>query len=795
MAGLLSACSGSRSEPAGPEALRALFFEGKLAAAEELGRKGLAAAGPAEKDGWRVDLAEVLIYRGNRQGALDLMGGVTGEAPAAVRLRARLLSLFARRESDAGAARAGLEAALGEAKRLELADLMAEAETYLSRLDLESGAAGAALTRLSRAAESATGTLRGRFLRGTALVNTGRVLVGMSRWDEASSAFEAANAIAGADGFALLASAALSNLSTCYAATGQLERAIGVRRHVMESQREGQDAYLMNSYGQLGVLHFRAGQFSESVAAYAEAAARAEKLGDAASAALWLGSLATAHLRQGRADSAAQAAARALEMARRSGRKQEVDAAEVKQAEVLLAEGKAEEATQALRRLAASAPAQDDTRWMSLEVLGSALEALRRPAEAARQYEAALDVLHRQEKQLSRADSRVGYSERMAGLYRNYVNLLTGQGKDQGALRIVESNRARVLEEGVHSLDLARVQALLGRTVALSFWLAPGESSVWLVTRDTMRRFRLPAAPVIVEQVRAYRQFLESSPLDPLTAGPGQALFQTLLGPVLDQLPVNPRVIVVPDGALHDLNFETLVNPAGGAHYWLRDATVSIAPSLAALTASLASPGPGPALLVGDTPAVGSAYPRLEHAARELRLLPGHLTGRAIASLTGTAATVRAYAGARPGEQSILHFAAHAVANREVPLDSGIVLAPGDGTYLLRAREIMTQPLRADLVTLSACRGAGAKAFAGEGLVGLTWAFQKAGARTVIAGLWDVGDASTADLMAALYDGIARGETPAQALRTAKLGMISRGGPHAKPYYWAPFQVFTRSVH
>jgi CHAT domain-containing protein len=94
-------------------------------------------------------------------------------------------------------------------------------------------------------------------------------------------------------------------------------------------------------------------------------------------------------------------------------------------------------------------------------------------------------------------------------------------------------------------------------------------------------------------------------------------------------------------------------------------------------------------------------------------------------------------------------------------------------------------------VTISACRGAGERAYSGEGLVGFAWAFLRAGARRVIAGLWDVDDRSTAELMDTLYGRLAEGDGAPRALRQAKLELISRGGTTAKPYYWAPFQVFT----
>ena len=61
----------------------------------------------------------------------------------------------------------------------------------------------------------------------------------------------------------------------------------------------------------------------------------------------------------------------------------------------------------------------------------------------------------------------------------------------------------------------------------------------------------------------------------------------------------------------------------------------------------------------------------------------------------------------------------------------------------------------------------------------------------MIAGLWDVDDRSTAELMDNLYAGLAAGAAPSRALREAKRSMIAQGGNYAKPYYWGPFQLFT----
>ena len=158
---------------------------------------------------------------------------------------------------------------------------------------------------------------------------------------------------------------------------------------------------------------------------------------------------------------------------------------------------------------------------------------------------------------------------------------------------------------------------------------------------------------------------------------------------------------------------------------------------------------------------------------------------------SGPRATPAAYRGADPGRFTFIHFAAHAQANQVVPLDSAIVLSARDQDYKLYAREIVSLPLRAELVTLSACRSAGSRAFEGEGLVGLAWAFLNSGAANVIGALWNVEDASTADLMEHLYRELAAGADPAVALRRAKLKLLRSGTAYRKPYYWGPFVTFT----
>jgi CHAT domain-containing protein len=97
------------------------------------------------------------------------------------------------------------------------------------------------------------------------------------------------------------------------------------------------------------------------------------------------------------------------------------------------------------------------------------------------------------------------------------------------------------------------------------------------------------------------------------------------------------------------------------------------------------------------------------------------------------------------------------------------------------------------LVTISACYGSGLRTYAGEGLVGLAWAFLRAGSHNVIGALWQADDAATPQLMDRLYGELSMGATPDAALRTAKLSLIHSSSVYRKPLYWAVFQLYTGS--
>lgn len=134
---------------------------------------------------------------------------------------------------------------------------------------------------------------------------------------------------------------------------------------------------------------------------------------------------------------------------------------------------------------------------------------------------------------------------------------------------------------------------------------------------------------------------------------------------------------------------------------------------------------------------------------------------------------------------SVAHFAVHGVADVEQPLLSHLRVAAGGGDDgYLHISEIARMRTRADLVVLTACETANARLYGGDGALSVARSFLAAGARAVIATHWSVGP-NALDFSDELYAALARGLTPAQAVRAAKLAMRDGGG--ADPAQWAPF--------
>jgi CHAT domain-containing protein len=446
-------------------------------------------------------------------------------------------------------------------------------------------------------------------------------------------------------------------------------------------------------------------------------------------------------------------------------------------------------------------------RWGAEAGLARVREMSGKTREADALYRAAIDMVEQARQSIEHDELRLSFLSSGIGVYGQYLDFLLRQRRSEEALKLAELSRARTLEEGLSSEigpkarsltameNPKKLAARLGSTL-LVYWLGEKRSYVWVVKADRAEVVSLPPAGQIEPLVKAYRKAqVDGRDVLRSPVGEGQKLYELLVGGARKLIPPGSRVVVLPDGALYTLNFETLIVPEPKPHFWIEDVTISTANSLTLLASGAAKPHPPGKglLLVGDTIEASVEFPSLPQAREEITLVQKHFEQVKRRLLTKAEATPAGYLRSHPEQYAYIHFVTHGTASRTRPLESAVILSPEQDAYKLYARDILTRRLEAQLVTISACNGSGTRAYSGEGLVGLSWAFLRTGAHNVIGALWEVSDTATPKLMDRLYSGIAMGQDPATALRNAKLGFVHSGNVYAKPFYWAPFQLYSGS--
>jgi CHAT domain-containing protein len=418
-------------------------------------------------------------------------------------------------------------------------------------------------------------------------------------------------------------------------------------------------------------------------------------------------------------------------------------------------------------------------------------------AAADTQFRRSINIARDAREDISGAELRLSFFNAVEELYDSYVDFLMARGRTVDALAITESSRAQTLEESLTNLGEVRDVRDIARksnATILCYWFGRSRSYLWIITVQKITSVVLPPKQTIEAEIDRYQKDLLGQRGTLAGSGArGKALWRMLVEPAALSIPAGSRVIIVPHGRLNAFNMETLVVPAPTQHYWIDDAIVTTASSLGLLMRKESKQNASQRLLlVGDAPPPNKDFAPLPHARAELSKVAQHFGGRYV-MLSGANATPAAYRSASPENFGLIHFVAHGVAARLKPLDSAVVLASDGEAFKLYARDIAKQPLTAKLVTISSCHGAGTRTYAGEGLIGLGWAFLSAGAENVVAALWEVNDRATPGLMDDFYAGLAKGTDPPTALRNAKLALKAKGGTYSSPRYWAPFLLYGSS--
>lgn len=579
--------------------------------------------------------------------------------------------------------------------------------------------------------------------------------------------------------------------------------------------------------GNRGYTYYLLGDTQEALAGFNAALQAARELGNAATEISWLANIASVYLAEERLDQALQYARESLVVAERFGEKRRLALALSNLAQVEIELGRYADARQHIDRALALQPYVTSARERHFMLLNRAridgatgspdaaftiLDTLARPenddpvlrwnaeavmahvyrqqgklADAERMYAAALDTADdARDENRSDIPYLFAFEANLIRFYDEWIGLLLENQRTEDALLVAERSRARTLRSRADDpLPPPKSLARLHDATILCYWITPRRSLAWVVTGDDISVVGLPQKSVLSKETAEYRNEVVRG-YSTADSPRGARLFKMLVAPI----PVKARkgrVVIIADGPLTGITFESLIVPEPSPRYWIEDVTVSYAPSLHFL-ATAASPRSlrgARALLVGDVPDQGSAFPRLAQAGAEIDMVARHF--RNSLPLKGNDATLSRYRSSRPQDFSVIHFATHSTASVHSPLESSVILAQGSR---LTGHEITQQPLHANLVTLSSCNSSGIRAYPGEGLVGLAWAFLNAHAQHVVAAQWEVNDQSTRKIMDQMYGALSDGRDPATALRAAKLNLMHSDRRFASPFFWAPFILY-----
>jgi CHAT domain-containing protein/Tfp pilus assembly protein PilF len=640
-------------------------------------------------------------------------------------------------------------------------------------------------------------------LEAKARGSLGRLFTRLSRYDQARDLDRASLDLSQAIQAHHVEAVVLLNQGWNYVELGDFEQAKPLFADAQKlAAKAGMKQIEENALNNLGRIYLNQDYYREANDKFSEALAMARNRGDKLSTASYLDNLALSAVGLGALDKADRFNQEALKIQRREHNRVAEIISVLTTARIADARKDYAAAKPLLDAVISDKDAPVSVQWEAENELASLYVANGQTELAGTEFQKVLEALNRMRNTIIDDQYRLAFSYWTSRFYSDYIRFLIRQQRAEKALQVAEFMRARTLREGLGKgsdqlpVEIKAVQKSLAERnkIILSYWLAPEGSFLWVVTPLKFEIYTLPGKKEIEDKVEKYQKTLTSMSMVEPGDENGAALYRMLVEPAAKLIPRGAQVVVIPDGELDKLNFETLLGPSG---FWIRDVQLQDASSIVLFLGSKSiRKGAKTLLLIGDPVQADPVYPRLENARQEIAQISAIFSSPSTVRISGSKASPSAYQSQRPEDFDVIHFATHGYASEKSPLDSAIILSPqADGAFKLYAREIVNVRLKARVVVISACYGAGKRAYSAEGLVGLAWAFMKAGAHQVVAGLWDVDDESTPLLLKDFYREWRRSNDTAAALRLAKLKMLKNSSDkkHQRAYYWASLQLYTGS--
>ncbi len=326
-------------------------------------------------------------------------------------------------------------------------------------------------------------------------------------------------------------------------------------------------------------------------------------------------------------------------------------------------------------------------------------------------------------------------------------------------------------------------QKLNGDEALVSYYTAAGVVHTFVLTRQAISYHRNDSILALQADVESWVSLLKMTDngrkFKPGLVG--ERLYQALIKPVQEAASSKKEWIIIPDGFLYYLPFESL--PGGnGEDFLLRTLTISYRLSSRLLDVPGEGRTGGEILSFAPWVSRGTAdLPRLVASREEIDGLKG-------VQYIDSSATKSNFLKAA-NHYPVIHLATHAVSSLTSAAGSFIAFYPvgsrpdENNLYLEELYGLNLSATR--MVIISACETGQGELAGKEGVISLSRAFAYAGCASTINSLWKADDKATAYILKRFYVYLQKGENKATALRQAKLDYLSGDIINKSPAYWA----------
>lgn len=358
-----------------------------------------------------------------------------------------------------------------------------------------------------------------------------------------------------------------------------------------------------------------------------------------------------------------------------------------------------------------------------------------------------------------------------------------------------------------NTIDLSALrQQLPKNTILIEYFWGSDSIYIFSTTKQQAALFSLSQKEQLGEKIENFRASLFDEKGDHQVLA--HELYQWLLEQPLGKTSADiDRIVIVPDGALGYLSFETLLaSPVEGTSqnsaafdFVVKNYTINYLYTAQLLTKHTKPPSKpqqtyGGFAPVYETEQIQLQVPTFVQIRNKLKDLPAArqsvqeiaklFDGDAYLNETASVATFKAKAD----QYQILHLAMHGLVDAQNPNYSRFVFASvddGQEDNQLSATELYSMSLNADLAVLGACNTGYGTIRQGEGILSLSKAFAYAGCPSMVASLWSVPDESTAQITQSFFQYLKKGKAKDEALRQAKLDYLANSPSRlTSPLFW-----------